>query len=39
LNVSLFNLSPKQLIGGVMVADHEKYYKETVVPADINLTF
>ncbi len=39
LNVSLFNISPKQLIDGVKVADPAKYYKETVIPADMNLTF
>lgn len=39
LNVSLFNISPKQLIDGVKVADPAKYYKDTVIPADMNLTF
>lgn len=39
LNVSLFNISPKQLIDGVKVADPAKYYKEAVIPADVNLTF
>lgn len=39
LNVSLFNISPKQLIDGVKVADPAKYYKEVLIPADMNLTF
>ncbi len=39
LNVSLFNIPPKQLIDGVKVADPAKYYKETVIPADMDLTF
>ena len=39
LNGSLFNLSPQQWIEGVKVADQAKYYKETVIPADMNLTF
>jgi peroxiredoxin family protein len=39
LNVALFNISPAQLIDGVKVADPAKYYKETVIPADMNLTF
>ena len=39
LNVSLFNISPKQLIDGVKVADPAHYYKEVVIPADMNLTF
>lgn len=34
-NVSLFNIAPKQLIDGVMIADPAKYYKETVIPADM----
>ena len=39
LNVSLFNISPKQLIDGVKVANPATYYKEVVIPADMNLTF
>ncbi len=39
LNVSLFNISPRQLIDGVKVADPAHYYKETMLPADMNLTF
>ncbi len=39
LNVSLFNIAPRDLVDGVKVADPAKYYKETVIPADMNLTF
>jgi predicted peroxiredoxin len=39
LNAALFNISAKQLIDGVKIADPSKYYKETVIPADMNLTF
>lgn len=39
LNVSLFNISRQQLIDGVKVADPAKYYKEVMIPADMNLTF
>jgi hypothetical protein len=39
LNVGLFNISPGDLIDGVKVADPAKYYKETLIPADMNLTF
>ncbi len=39
LNFSPFNLSPRQLIDGLKVADPAKYCKETVIPADMNLTF
>jgi peroxiredoxin family protein len=39
LNVSLFNISPKQLIDGVKVANPATYYKEVMIPADMNLTF
>jgi len=39
LNVSLFNIAPGDLIGGVKVADPSKYCKVPVIPADMNLTF
>ncbi len=39
LNVSLFNISRKQLIDGVKVADATTYYKEVVIQADMNLIF
>lgn len=39
LNVALFNISPKQLIGGVKIADPATYYKEVVIPADMTLTY
>jgi len=39
LNVSLFNIQKSDLIDGVKVADPAHYYKETVIPADMNLTF
>ncbi len=39
LNISLFEMTPSDLIEGVKVADPAKYYKEVVVQADMNLTF
>ena len=39
LNVALFNISPKQLIDGVKVVCPAKFYKETVIHSDMNLTF
>jgi peroxiredoxin family protein len=39
LNVSLFNIQKSDLIDGVKVADPAHYYKETVIPAEMNLTF
>lgn len=39
LNLSLFGMTPRDLVDGVKVADPAKYYKEVVVPADMNLTF
>ncbi len=39
LNLSLFGMTPKDLVDGVMPADPAKYYKEVVIPADMNLTF
>lgn len=39
LNLSLFGMTPKDLVDGVKVADPARYYKEVVTPADMNLTF
>ena len=39
LNLSLNGMTPKDLADGVKVADPAKYYKEVVIPADMNLTF
>jgi len=39
LNVSLFNIPPKQLIDDVKIVCPAKYYRETVIPSDMNLTF
>ncbi len=39
LNLALFGMTPKDLVDGVRSADPAKYYKEVVIPADMNLTF
>jgi peroxiredoxin family protein len=39
LNLTLFGMTPRDLVDGVKVADPAKYYKEVVVVADMNLTF
>jgi len=39
LNVTLFKIPPKYLIDGVKVVCPAKFYKETVIPPDMNLTF
>lgn len=39
LNVSLFAMSERDLVDGVKLADPTKYYKDVVMPADMNLTF
>jgi peroxiredoxin family protein len=39
LNLPLFGMTPKDLVDGVKVADPVKYYKDVVIPADMNLTF
>ena len=39
LNISLFEMTPRDLVDGVKVADPAKYYKEVVIQADMNLTF
>ena len=39
LNLALFGMTPKDLVDGVTPADPAKYYKEVVIPADMNLTF
>ncbi|MCR4301120.1 MAG: hypothetical protein NUV51_05870 [Sulfuricaulis sp.] len=37
--LSLFGIMPKDLVDGIKVADPVKYYREVVIPADMNLTF
>ncbi|MBI4684394.1 MAG: DsrE/DsrF/DrsH-like family protein [Nitrospirae bacterium] len=39
LNVPLFGMSKADFIEGVELANPATYYKEIVVPADMNLTF
>lgn len=39
LNLSLFDMTPQDLVDGVKPADPAKYYKEVVIRADMNLTF
>jgi peroxiredoxin family protein len=39
LNLTLFAMTERDLVDGVKVADPAKYYKEVVIPADMNLTF
>ena len=39
LNISLFEMTPSDMVDGVKVADPSKYYKEVVIQADMNLTF
>lgn len=39
LNVPLFGMSERDLIEGAKLADPARYYKEVVIPADMNLTF
>lgn len=39
LNLSVFGMTPSDLVDGVKVADPATYYKEVVIPADMNLTF
>jgi len=39
LNVPLFGMSARDLIDGAKLADPARYYKEVVIPADMNLTF
>lgn len=39
LNVSLFAMSERDLVDGVKLADPAKYYRDVVMPADMNLTF
>lgn len=39
LNISVFGMTPRDLVDGVKVADPAKYYKDVVVVADMNLTF
>ena len=39
LNLSVFGMAERDLVDGVKVADPARYYKEVVIPADMNLTF
>jgi peroxiredoxin family protein len=39
LNVPLFGMSESNFVEGVSLANPATYYKEVVVPADMNLTF
>jgi len=39
LNIPLFGMSERDLIDGAKIADPVRYYKEVVIPADMNLTF
>ncbi|MDP1654086.1 MAG: DsrE/DsrF/DrsH-like family protein [Rhodocyclaceae bacterium] len=39
LNIPLFGMSERDLFAGVKVADPARYYKDVVIPADMNLTF
>jgi len=39
LNVPLFDMSKADFVEGVELANPATYYKEVVVPADMNLTF
>lgn len=39
LNVPLFGMAERDLVDGVKLADPARYYKDVVIPADMNLTF
>jgi peroxiredoxin family protein len=39
LNIPLFGMSERDLIDGAKIADPAHYYKDVVIPADMNLTF
>jgi len=39
LNIPLFGMSERDLIDGAKIADPAHYYKEVVMPADMNLAF
>lgn len=39
LNLPLFGMSERDLIDGAKIAEPARYYKEVVMPADMNLTF
>ncbi len=39
LNLSLFGMTAQDLVDGARPADPVRYYKEVVIPADMNLTF
>jgi predicted peroxiredoxin len=39
LNLQVFGMGERDLVDGVKVADPQRYYKEVVMRADMNLTF
>ncbi len=39
LNLPLFGMGERDLIDGAKIADPARYYKEVVMPADMNLSF
>jgi peroxiredoxin family protein len=39
LNIPLFDMTEKDLLNGVKLADPATYYKDVVLRADMNLTF
>jgi len=39
LNLALFAMTPGDLVDGVTPADPARYYRDVVIPADMNLTF
>jgi predicted peroxiredoxin len=39
LNLQVFGMAERDLVDGVKVADPQRYYKEVVMQADMNLTF
>lgn len=39
LNMPLFGMAERDLVDGVKIADPARYYKDVVLPADMNLTF
>jgi peroxiredoxin family protein len=39
LNIPLFDMTEKDLLDGVKIADPATYYKDVVIQADMNLTF
>jgi peroxiredoxin family protein len=39
LNIPLFGMTERDLVDGVRLADPAHYYKDVLIPADMNLTF